>query len=202
MVASKTGQSWNRKSKPITGCIKDGWSEITGQLSQSHSKAVAGKLYSLVVGFSGEGAPLPAQILAGQRRGQSSNELRFSLSHVLPHRTSLKLTGPEAATRPSCGDALHVNGIRSSATDAAASRRTMSITIGLGSVAVAAPVARRPSLSSRCFLSLTPITACWRAVRRCGGDLWSTAPEKRRRLRSRTLIARPILPHSAVGRTV
>jgi Domain of unknown function (DUF6431) len=44
--------------------------KITGQLSESHpEETVAEKLYSLPVGFiSGGGAPLPAQILAGQRR--------------------------------------------------------------------------------------------------------------------------------------
>jgi hypothetical protein len=114
----------------------------------------------------------------------------------------LKRTGPETATTSSCGDALHVNGIRSSATDAAASRHTMSITIGLGSVAVAAMVVGRLSLSSRCFLSLTPTTACWRAVMRCGGALWSTVPGRRRHLRSKTRIACPILPRFAVGRAV
>ena len=152
--------------------------------------------------FSGGGAPLPAEILAGQRRRQSPNALRFSLSHFLPRRTSLKQTGPGTATRLSCGDALRVNGIRSSATDAAASRHTMSITIGLRSVAVAAPVAGRLLLSFRCFLSPTRITACWRAVRRCGGDLWSTVPGKRQRLRSKTLIACPILPYFAAGQVV
>jgi len=82
-------------------------------------KTVAGKLYSLAIWVcSGEGAPLPAQILAGQHRRQSPNELRFSLSHFLPRSTSLKRTGPETATRPSCGDARLVNTIRSSATGA------------------------------------------------------------------------------------
>ena len=141
-----------------------------------------------------------AQILAGQRRGQSPDELRFSLSHFLPRRTSSKLAGPGSATRSSCGDALHVNGIRSSATDAAASRRTMSITIGLGSVGVVAWVAERPSLSFRCSLSRTRITACWRAVMRCGGALWSTAAGKRRHPRSETVIVCPIPPLSAGGR--
>ena len=46
----------------------------------------------------------------------------------------------------------------------------MSITTGLGSGAVAATVAGRPSPSCRCFLSLTRTTACWLAVRRCGDD--------------------------------
>ena len=150
--------------------------------------------------LAGEGAPLPAEILAGQRRRQSPDALRFSLSHFLPRRTSWKRTGPETATRSSCGDALHVNGIRSSATDAAASRRTMSTTIGLGSAVVAAPVAGRPLLSFRCFLSPTRITACWRAVRRCVGDLWNTALGKRRRLCSKTLTGCPIPPRSAAGR--
>jgi hypothetical protein len=151
---------------------------------------------------SGGGAPLPAQILAGQHRRQSPNELRFSLSHFLPCSTSLKRTGLETSTRPSCGDARLVNAIRSSATGAAASRRTTSIMIGLRSVAVAALVAGRPSLSSPCFLSLTPTTACWRAVRHCGGALWSTASGRRRHLRSKTRIACPILPRFAVGRAV
>jgi hypothetical protein len=126
-------------------------------------------------------------------------ELRFSLSHFLPRCPSLKRTGPQTATRTSCGDALLVNAIRSSATGGAASRRTMSIMIGLGSLAVAAPVAARPSLSSRCFLSLTPITACWRAVRHCGGAWKSTARGKRHCLVSKTRIACPIPPRSAAG---
>jgi hypothetical protein len=76
----------------------------------------------------------------------------------------------------------------------------MSITIGLGSVAVAAPLAGRPSPSSHCFLSLTRITVCWHAVRHCGGAWWSTAPGKKRRLRSKTLIAYLIPPRSVAGR--
>ena len=132
--------------------------------------------------------------------GQSSNEVRFSLSHFPPRRTSSKRIGPRAAPRSFCGNVPFVNMIRSSATDAAASRRTMSITTGLASVAVAAPVAGRPSPSCRVFLSLTRITACWLAVRHCGGALWSTAPGKRRRLHSKTLIACPIPPRFAAGR--
>ena len=44
-------------------------------------------LYSLAIGFSREGAPLPAQILAGQRWWQP-HRLRFSLSHFPspPHK--------------------------------------------------------------------------------------------------------------------
>ena len=157
-------------------------------------------LYSLAIrGFSGEGALLPVQILAGRRRWQSPNELRFFLSHFLRYRASLKLIGPETATR-SCGDALHVNGIRSSATAAAASRRTTSIAIGLASVAVAAQFAVRPSLSSQCFLSHTRITACWRGVRHCDGALWNTALGKTRCLHSKTLTACPMLLPSAAGR--
>ena len=111
----------------------------------------------------------------------------------------MKLIGPETATR-SYGDALHVNGIRSSATAAAASRHTMSIMIGLASVAVAAQFAGRLSLSSHCFLSLTRITACWRAVRHCDGALWNTALGKTRCLHSKTLTACPMLLPSAAGR--
>jgi hypothetical protein len=98
------------------------------------------------------------------------HRLRFSLSHFLRRRTSLKLSGRRTATR-SCGDAQYVNGNRSSATDAAASRRTISIMIGLGSVAVAAPLAGRPSLFYHCLLSPIRTTACCRVVMRCGADL-------------------------------
>jgi hypothetical protein len=94
-----------------------------------------------------------------------------------------------------------VSAIRSSVTDAAASRRTMRITTGLASVAVAAPVAGRPSPSCRGFRSLTRATACWLVVRHGGGALWSTALGKRRRLRSKTLTACPIPPRSVAGPT-
>ncbi len=132
--------------------------------------------------------------------GQSSNELRFCLSHFPSRRTSSKRSGPRVAPKLSCGDAPLVNAIPSSAMDAAASRPMMSITTGLASVAVTAPVAGRPSPSCRGFRSLTRITACWLAVRRCGGALWSTAPGKRQRLRSKTLTVCPIPPRSAAGR--
>ena len=87
--------------------------------------------------------------------GQSSSELRFCLSHFPSRCTRSKTIGPEAATRSSCGAAPFVKAIRSSARDAAASRPTISITTGLTSVAVAAPVAGRPSPSSRCSLPYT-----------------------------------------------
>jgi len=133
--------------------------------------------------------------------GQSSYKLRFRLSHFLPRRTSSKRSGPRTARKSSCGDARFVNAIRSSAMDAAASRPTMNTTTGSGSVAVAAPVAGRPSPSSRCFLSLTLITVCWRAVRHCDGALWSTIPGKKPRLRSKTRIVCPILPRFVAGPT-
>jgi hypothetical protein len=112
---------------------------------------------------------------AGSDLGRSTSvaephRLRFPLSHFLRRRTSLKLSGRRTATR-SCGDALCVNGSRSSATDAAANRRTISIMIGLRSIAVAAPLAGRPSLFYHCFLSRIRITACWRVVMRSGADL-------------------------------
>jgi hypothetical protein len=98
------------------------------------------------------------------------HRLRFSLSHFPRRRTSLKLIGRRTATR-SQGDALYVNGSQSSATDGAASRRTISIMIGLRSIAVAVPLAGRPSLFYPCVLSRIRITACWRVVMRCGADL-------------------------------
>jgi hypothetical protein len=133
--------------------------------------------------------------------GQSSNELRFCLSHFLPHRTSSKRIGPRAVPRLFCGDVRLANTIRSSATDAAASRRTMNITTGLASGAVVAPVVGRPSPSCRYFLFLTRTTVCWHAARHCGGASQNTAPGKRQCPRSKTLIACPILPHFAAGPT-
>jgi hypothetical protein len=133
--------------------------------------------------------------------GQSPNELRFCLSHFPSRRTSSKRSGPRVAPKLSCGDAPLVNAIPSSAMDAAASRPMMSITTGSASVAVGAPVAGRPSPFFHCFLSLTPTTACWRAVRHYNGALWSTIPGKRPRLRSKILIGCPIPPRSAAGPT-
>ena len=133
--------------------------------------------------------------------GQSSNELRFCLSHFPHRRTSSKRIGRQAAPRLSCEDVRDVKLIRSSATDAAASKRMMGITIGLTFVAAAAPVAREPSPSCRCFLPLTRTTVCWHAARHCGGASSSTAPGKRQCLRSKTLTVCPILPRSAAGPT-
>ena len=77
----------------------------------------------------------------------------------------------------------------------------MNITTGLVSVAVAAPVVGGPSPFSRVFRSLTRTTVCWRAVRHCGDAWWSTAPGKKRLLRSKTLTACPIPPRSVAGPT-
>ena len=98
------------------------------------------------------------------------HRLRFTLSHFLRRRTSLKLSGRRTATR-SCGGARYVSWIRSSATDGAASRRTISIMIGLRSIAVVVWCVEEPSLSCHCFLSRIRITACWRVVMRSGADL-------------------------------
>ena len=143
--------------------------------------------------------PRSCRVNAGE---QSSNELRFCLSHFLSRRTSLKRSGPRVAPKSSCGDAPLVNAIPSSAMDAAASRRTMSITTGLTSGAAVAPVVGRPSPSCRAFRSLTRTTVCGRAVRHCGGVLWNIAPGKRPRLRSGTRIVCLIPPRSAAGRAV
>ena len=103
------------------------------------------------------------------------------------------------ASKLSCADAPLVNAIPSSVMDAGASSPTMNTTTGSASGAVAAPAAGRPSPFFHCFLSLTPTTVCWRALRHCDGALWSTAPGKRPRLRSKTRIAYPILPRFAAG---
>jgi len=174
---------------------------ILGILGISPLKAVAGKRYSLPVGIlsSGGGAPLPAQILGRSTPGQSPDELRFFLSHFLPHRTSWSPIGPKSAPTSSCGDVPFVSAIRSPVTDGAASRRTMSITTGSPSVAVTVGVAGRPSRFCPRFPSLTPTTVYWLVAKHCGGALRSTAPGKRRRRRSKTLIASPIPPPSAAG---
>ena len=137
--------------------------------------------------------------LGGSTPGQSPHELRFFLSHFPPRRTSSKPTGPRSAPPLSCGDVLSVSAIQSSAMGAAASRRTINITTGLGSGAVTALGATRPSLSSRRFLCLTRTIACWLVAKPCGGAWRSTALGKRRRLRSKTPIAYPTPPRSAAG---
>jgi len=137
--------------------------------------------------------------LGGSTPGQSPDELRFFLSHFPPRRTSSKPTGPRSAPTLSCGDVLSVSAIQSLAMGAAASRRTINITTGLGSGAATALGATRPSLSSRRFLCLTRTIACWLVAKPCGGALRSTALGKRRRLRSKTRIACPTPPRSAAG---
>ena len=132
---------------------------------------------------------------------QSSNELRFFLSHFPSPRTSSKRIGPRVVPRSFCGDVPLVNAIRSLVTDAVASRRTMNTTTGLASGGVAAPVAGKPLPSCRSFLFLTHTTVCWLAVRRCGSASRSTAPGKRPCLRSKIRIACPILAHFAAGPT-
>ena len=168
-------------------------------------KAVVEKRYSLSVGiFSSEGGGSADGSDLGKvaARGRSPDELRFFLSHFPPPCTSSKPTGPQTAPRSSCGAAPCVSAIRSSAMAAAASRRTTNITTGSGSGGVAAPIAGRPSPFCRCFLCLTPTTACWLAVRRYDGVGRSTAPRKTRHPRSTTPIASPIPPRSAAGRAV
>ena len=165
-------------------------------------KAVVEKRYSLSVGiFSSEGGGSAEGSDLGKvaARGRSPDELRFFLSHFPPPCTSSKPTGPQTAPRSSCGAAPCVSAIRSSAMAAAASRRTTNITTGSGSGGVAVLIAGRPSPFCRCFLCLTPTTACWLAVRRYGGVGRSTAPGKRRHPRSTTPIASPIPPRSAAG---
>jgi len=86
--------------------------------------------------------------------GQSSHEVRFSLSQFPSRRTSSKPVGLQAVPRLFCGNAPFVNAIPSSVTDAAASKHTMSITTGLASVAVAAPVAEDLHIPAGAFSPL------------------------------------------------
>jgi hypothetical protein len=140
------------------------------------------KLYFLSVVFSsGGGAPLPAVILAGRSQRRNPCEVRSSLSQFPLRRASLPPTGQKTATRSSYAAVQFVNGIRSLVTDGAASRHTMSITTGFGSIADAAPIAGRPLPSFRCFLFLTRISVCGRVARRCCGALRSTVRGRRHR---------------------
>ena len=175
--------------------------KITGQLSGSHPLKVQPRsviLFQLAFSFQEE--RLCFRLRSWRvKPGQSLNELRFFLSHFPPRRTSSKPTGPRSAPTLSCDDVLFVSAIQSSAMGAAASRRTINITTGLGSGAATALVATRPSLSSRRFLCLTRTIACWLVAKPCGGAWRSTALGKRRRLRSKTRIACPTPPRSAAG---
>ena len=155
--------------------------------------------------FQEEGALLPAQILAGQRREtQSPDEPRFCLSHFPSRRTSWKRSGPRVAPKLSCADAPLVNAIPSSAMDAGASRPTMNTRTGSASVAVAAPLAGRLSRFFRCFLSLTPTrfagalsgiaTALFGALLLGRGHAYAQRPESR----SRFFHASPLGPQTGL----
>jgi hypothetical protein len=71
--------------------------------------------------------------------------------------------------------------------DAAASKRTMNTTIGSASVRSLPWLRKDLHLPAVGFRFPTRITACWLAVRRYGGALWSTAPGKKQSLRSRSI---------------
>ena len=166
-------------------------------------RAEAEKRYSSPVGIflfrrrdSASGADL-----GGSVPGRSPYEARFFLSHFLPRQTRSKPIGLVMTRRSCCGDARFANVTPSSVTVAAASRRTMNITTGLGSGAAFAQVVARPSPYFPCFLSPTPITAYWLGLRRCGDTSWSTVRGKRQRPRLRTPIGCPIPRPSAVGRS-
>lgn len=110
--------------------------------------------------------------------------------------------GPETRTRPSYADARFANKIRLLVMVDGASRRTMSITIGLGFAGAAVSDAEGPLPFCRCFLSPTRITACWRAARHCCVALRSTVRGRRRYRSSRILTAYPIPLLCAAGRKV
>ena len=128
--------------------------------------------------------------------------LRSSLSQCRSCRSGLLPAGPKTRTRSSYAAARSVKRIRSLATVAAASRRTTGITIGSGFAGAAVEAAGRPSPSYRYFLCPTRITVCWRAVRHCCGDLWSTARGRKHFPSSKTLIDYPILPLCGDGQAV
>ena len=148
----------------------------------------------------GEELRFPAQILAGRYRRQSSNRVRFCLSHFPFRRTSWKPIGPPAVPKPFCGNAPFVNRIRSSAMGVAVNRLTTKITIGFRFAEASAICVGRPLRSCRGFLCLIHTTAYWLVARHCGGALRSTTAGNRPRRRSKTQTACPILRRSAVGR--
>lgn len=125
--------------------------------------------------------------------------LRSSLSQCRSRWSGLLPAGPRTATRSSYADARFANRTRSSATVDAASRRTMSITIGSEFAGAAVSVAEGPSPFCRCFLCPTRTTACWRAARRCCGALWSAVRGRRPRRSSRMLTASRIPLRCAAG---
>ena len=149
--------------------------QLTGQSIESCLYTLQPRSVILFqLGFSSGGrAPLPAQILGRSTPEQSPDELRFFLSHFPLRHTSSKLTGPTAPTRSSCAAAQFASAIRSRVTDAVASRRTISVTTGSRSGAVAAQVAGRPLPSSRRFRSLIRVFSCrlWTIPRRQGHRL-------------------------------
>jgi hypothetical protein len=164
---------------------------------------VSKRLYSLSVGFSsGGGASQPAEILAGHRRRRSPLRERSSLSQHRPGRSSLLRAGPTTATRSSYACVRSVSVSRLLGTVIAASRRTTSITTGLGFGVAAVSSAGGPSPSYRCTHSLTPITAWWRAATHCCGALWSTVRGKEQCRSSRMRIACRIARPFAAGRRV
>ena len=138
-------------------------------------------------------------ILAGRRRRRNPCDVRSSLSQSPPHCASLPPNGQKTATRLFYADVRFVNGIRSSVTVVAASRRTTRTTTGSGFIAAVASIAGRPSLSFRRSLFHTRITACLRASRRCCCVSWSTARGKWHYPSFKILIGCLIRPPSVAG---
>jgi hypothetical protein len=83
-----------------------------------------------------------------------------------------------------------------------ASRRTMSITIGLGFAGADVSFAEGPSPFCLCLLCPIRITACWRAAGHCCVALWTTVRGRRRGRSSRMLTAYPIPLLCAAGHKV
>ena len=127
-------------------------------------------------------------ILAGRSQRRNPCEVRSSLSQSPSRCTRLQPAGQKTATGSFYASVRFVNEIRLSVMAGAASRLTMSITTGSGSIAAAVPIAGRPSPSFRCSLFLTRITAYWRAARHCCCAMWRAVAGTRRCRSSRTLI--------------
>src|SRR5207244_9220569 len=84
--------SVSKRSSKNEGRVSE-WSIITGQPFESHVKTLAGKLYSLAIGFFTRSSSASASDPGGSAPVAGPNELRFFLSHSPRCRTSLKLIG-------------------------------------------------------------------------------------------------------------
>lgn len=133
----------------------------------------------------------PADLGQGHRPGEAPS-LRFCLSHFRPRNTTSKPIGPRLARKSFSAGARSVPRTPSSATAAAASRRMMNTTIGLGFAAASAIGAARLSPSCRPSRLLTAITVSSPAASHSCAVFKRAVPGRPRRPPSKIPIALPI----------